>query len=334
MAVRDSLKLFQPVGTASLDFYPHDAVEMAEIHQLAGHAYALNPNPRLVIGGSEGSLIPGQPFVDTWWSPGAGTTDVTNFDTAAETPNVFKVTDNYNTIRQVYDTVSLPADTNNTRFPLYANAQGHLQCMTRQDFIDTFVLPVLDQFGGGGQTLAKSGTYYLQTSANPVGGTVIGIAAVNQEANPSAYLASQIPEDPANNNNITNYYLTKVDLDDEALEIFAGPNANGDGYWDLPVYWDSGTETVRHHNSATWAALMNPFLRYYLGGNSAAHTISYNVDGADGVLNGTIFADTAITTAGSTYQTRYVNTDDYRTQEFPTGTAVLQSQKRFKIHQG
>ena len=344
MTVRAPLYMLAPVGEPFKQIYPFVASGVDAINDLAGFAFATNPNPRIEIGGTNGDLVAGQPFVDTWWSAGAGTTDVTNYDTAAETPNVFKVTDNYNNIRVVYDPVTLPTgDTNNTQYPLYlytplgpigpgTEQDAGFRAMSVQDFIDTFVLPVLDSFGGGGNTLQKSGTYFMTTLPAPATATIIGTAALNQQANPAAYSAASIPETPTQNNTVTTYRIAMVDWPSTASELWEG--AAAPLLYDLPLYFDAGTESIRQHTPATWAALLNPFLRFYLGGGSSAHTISYNIDGSDGVTNGTIYTDTGITTAGSTYNTRFVNANDYRTQEFPTGTATVQSTKAFKIHQG
>lgn len=343
MTVRAPLYMVAPAGEPFKQIYPFTPSGVDAINDLAGFAFAIDPNPSIEIGGTNGDLIANQPFVDTWWSAGAGTTDVTNYDTAAETPNVFKVTDNYNNVRVVYDAVTLPTgDTNNTQYPLYLYSpagpvgddwvDAGFRAMSNQDFIDTFVLPVLDSFGGGGQTLQKSGTYYMTTSAAPANATIIGTAALNQQANPAAYAAASIPETPTQNNTVTTYRIAKVDYPSTASELWEG--AAAPLLYDLPLYFDAGTESIKQHTPATWAALLNPFLRFYLGGGSSAHTLSYNIDGADGVTSGTIYTDTGITTAGSTYNTRFVNANDYRTQEFPTGTATVQSTKTFKIHQG
>ena len=342
MAVRTPLYLLAPVGEPFKQVYPYASGGVDQINQLAGFAFATNPNPRIEIGGSNGDLLANQPFVDTWWSAGAGTTDATNYDTEAETPNVFKVTDNYNTVRVVYDAVTLPTgDTNNTQYPLYLYSpagpvgddwvDAGFRSMSRIDFIDTFVLPVLSSFGGGGQTFQKSGTYYMTTSTSPSNATIVGTAALNQEANPAAYSAAQIPEVPTQNNNVTTYSIAKVDYPSTASGLWEG--AADPLLYDLPLYFDSGTESIKQHTPATWAALLNPFLRYYLG-VAEATKLHYNIDGTDGVASGTVYTDTGIVTAGSTYNTRFVNANDYRTQEFPTGTATVISTKTFKIHQG
>ena len=337
MAVRTPLYMAPPVGIEPYkQLSPYNATMTLQLRELAGYAFSTNPNPRIEINGTNGNPVSGQPFTDTWQSSGAYTTRVDRFSTAGETPNIFQVTDNYSRIRVVYAAATLPTgDTNNTQYPLYLydpvgsgnDADFQLRAMSVTDFIDTFVLPVLDQFGGGGSTLAKGGTYYFTTSPSPANATLASAtpAAINNEANVAGYSASAIP---TVNNITTNYYVAKVNYSPTTSGLYDNP------IYDLPLYFDAGTESIKHHSPASWAALLSPFLRFYLGGGSSQHTISYNVDGADGVTAGSIFTDTRIVSPGSTFNTRYVNTNDYRTQEFPTGTATVISQKRFKIHQG
>ena len=344
MTVRSPLFMEAATGeTAGKMIYPFNSTGMTELHKLAGHAYALSPNPRIEVSGSLGDPLPGATFTDTWWSAGASTTDVTNYDTASETPNVFMVTDTYNSLRLVYDVDASPfsSDTNNTQFPLYLYSPegpdgddwptAGLRTMTNQDFVETFIIPTLDQFHGGGSSLEQGGTYFMTTSSSPANATVVGIAALNQEANPAAYSAASIPETPSQNNTVTTYRIAKVNWSPTASTLYeSGAN------YDLPLYYDYGTESIKQHSPTTWAALLNPFLRYYLSGQAGvAYKLSYNVDGSDGTTNGTLYQDTRITTAGTSYQQRFVNANDYRTQEFPTGTATAQgASKAFKIHRG
>jgi hypothetical protein len=99
------------------------------------------------------------------------------------------------------------------------------------------------------------------------------------------------------------------------------------------LYVDSGSEDIKQHTPASWTTLLSPFLKYYLAGGSAAHRISYNVDGAEGDVAGTAYFDSRRTPTGTGYNTRFVNANDYRAQEFPTGTesTVTGSQKEFKM---
>ena len=341
MTVRSPLFLSDSSGTNQIA--EGDATYMTSLHEFAGYAFAQNPNPYIEINGSNGSAIPGQPFVDTYWIAGAYSTRVDRFATEAETANISMSTDNYSRIREVTDTVAAPSgDANAHEYPLYLyNPDGedgedintHLRSMTLTDFYDTFVSPVLTQFGGGGTTKDKGGTYFMTTSASPSNATLVSStpAAINSVADLTAYSASQIPETLKQTTD-TNYYIAKVD--------YAAANYP-EVYDQLPIYWDFTNGQIKAHTPASWSTLMNKFLRYYLSSNHSAGTyrLSYNVDGSNGVLNGTQFIDERRTPdgsagAGGNYQQRYVNTNDYRTQEFPTGTTSVVSTKSFKIYQG
>jgi len=339
MAVRSPLFLSDASGTNNIA--EGDSTYMSALHEFAGYAYAQNPNPSLEVEGSNGTAISGQPFVDTFYVAGAYSTRVDRFATEAETANIVLTTENYSRIRQVTDTVSAPSgDTNNHEYPLYlyndggidADIDTQLRAMTLTDFYDTFVDPVLTQFGGGGQTAAKGGTYFITTTASPANASLVSATpiAINKVADLAAYTAGGIAE-AVEQTIDTNYYLAKVDYPASAYpEVFD----------QLPIYWDFANNSIKTHTPTSWAALMNKFLRYYLSSNSGGqYQLSYNVDGSNGVLNGSLYIDERRTPdgtagGGGNYQQRYVNTNDYRTQEFPTGTTSVVQSQSFKIYQG
>lgn len=339
MAVRSPLFLSDASGTNQIA--EGDSTYMTALHEFAGYAFAQNPNPSLEVQGANGTAISGQPFVDTFYVAGAYSTRVDRFATEAETADIVLTTENYSRIRQVTAAVSAPSgDANNHEYPLYLyNDQGtdedldtHLRAMTITDFYDTFVAPVLSQFGGGGQTAAKGGTYFLTTSASPTNASLVSTTpvAVNKVSDTAAYTASGIPE-AVEQTIDTNYYLAKVDFAAAAYPEI---------YDQLPIYWDFANNRINAHTPASWSALMNKFLRYYLSSNAGGqYQLSYNVDGSDGVLNGALYTDERRTPDGSAggggnYQQRYVGVDDYRTQEFPTGTTTVVQSQSFKIYQG
>lgn len=339
MAVRSPLFLSDASGTNQIA--EGDSTYMTALHEFAGYAFAQNPNPSLEVQGANGSAISGQPFVDTFYVAGAYSTRVDRFATEAETANIVLTTENYSRIRQVTAAISAPSgDANNHEYPLYLyNDQGgdedldtHLRAMTITDFYDTFVAPVLTQFGGGGQTAAKGGTYFLTTSTTPSNASLVSTTpvAVNKVSDTAAYTASGIPE-AVEQTIDTNYYLAKVDYPATAYP---------EVYDQLPLYWDFANNRINAHTPTTWANLMNKFLRYYLSSNAGgSYQLSYNVDGSDGVLNGVLYTDERRTPDGSAggggnYQQLYVGVDDYRTQEFPTGTTTVVQSQSFKIHQG
>jgi hypothetical protein len=329
MAVRRPIYLTDPFGgTGIYEIYEFTDPYMTDIVEFAGYAHAQNPGVQMEVGGTNGTQLANQNFTDTYYVAGSYTTRVDRYSTEAETPNISMVTDTYSLLREVRYSGSLDmSDTNNLKFPLYITDDGNLRAMTAEDFIDTFVLPALPSFGGGGVSLAKGGTYFLTTSTSPANATLVSAtpAAVNSVANVAAYSSGGIPETSKQTID-TNYYLAKVDYD---ITLYDPMEAV------LPVYFDAGTETIRQHTLTSWVNLISPFLQYYTA-NDPTYKLSYNVDGPDGAAAGTQFVDERVVPTGTGYTTRFVNANDYRTQEFPTGTAttVSGSGKQFKIHQG
>tara|TARA_B110000459_G_scaffold80341_1_gene90308 strand:+ start:16245 stop:18716 length:2472 start_codon:yes stop_codon:yes gene_type:complete len=331
MAIRRPIYLFADATLTPItsDFYEYNDSFMADIVSFASYVHAQDPGSKLEVNTSNGTQMPNQAFTDTYYIAGAVSTRVERFSTAAETPNVSMSTDTYNRIRIVDNQGTLPTtDANNLEYPLYltADTPRQLRAMTRQDFIDTFVTPALDNWLGAVAN-EQGGTYFLTTSANPANATIVGSvpAAVNSVANLSAYSSGGIGEAVKQTTDI-NYWLAKVDYS----EIDFDPVEDS-----LPMYFDAGTETIRMHTLASWTALLGPFLRYYLGGGSPTHTISYNINGG-GTTQGSIFTDSRRTPTGTGYTTRFVNANDYRTQEFPTGTesTIAGTEKRLKMQIG
>lgn len=339
MAVRTPLYIIQDLNNVANpsenDFAIHEyaADFYADILSYSSYVHAQDPAVQIEIGGSNGTLLPNQGFTDTYYIAGASNTRVDRYSTEAETANISMVTDTYSRIREVRWTGSLPSgDTNNLQYPLYLDTSKtptQLRTMNVNDFIDTFALPSLDQFING-DPQQKGGLYFMTTSASPANATLASAtpAAVNSVSNIAAYSAGGIGETLKQTTD-TNYYIAKTDyaFDDDYFEPIEE---------NLPLYVDSGTEDIKQHTPASWAALLGPFLKYYLAGGSATHRISYNVDGADGSAAGTAYFDSRRTPTGTGYNTRFVNANDYRAQEFPTGTesTVPGSQKQFKMHIG
>jgi hypothetical protein len=325
MALRTPLLLENP-ATADMQITSYDSFLLAWLHSFAPYAYANNPSgpsAKLEVNTSNGTLMSGQPFVDTYYIAGDATYRVDAYATEAETPNISMVTDNYNRLRVVYPSLSLPTgDTNNLQYPLYLYDDGgviQLRAMNRQDFIDTCVIPALDTMTiwSAGTTNQQAGTYFLTTSATPANATLVSATpvAVNSVANVAAYTADGINE-VLKQTIDTNYYLAMVNYAPTTYDVYDATTLT---YY-LPLYFDAGTESIRQHTPTTWAALLGPFLRYYLATPGTGYYIGYNL--SSGNQKGTTYTDTRVTPTGTGYNQRFVGVDDYRTQEFPTGTAT------------
>ena len=326
MAVRRPVYIGRAVVfDQSEDIFEYTDAFMTDMNTFAGWVHSQYPSVELVTTGTSGTLLPNQNFSDTYYVAGAYTTRVDRFSTEAETPNISMVTDTYSRIRQIQNGGTEPTgDANNLQFPLYLTGAGDLRAMSRQDFVDTFVTPVIPLIADGGTALVNGGTYFMTTSAAPTGGTILPTpAAVNSVANLAAYTSGGIPEATKQTTDI-NYYIAKVEYpltDYDPIELV------------LPLYFDAGTEQIRMHTTASWAALLGPFLQYYM--TNSEYNLNYNINGA-GSNRGSLFTDSRRTPTGTGYTTRYVNTNDYRTQEFPTGTeaAIAGTSKQLRLEIG
>lgn len=311
MAVRRPVYIGRAVVfDQSEDIFEYTDAFMTDMQTFAGWVHSQYPSTELVTTGATGTLLANQSFTDTYYVAGAYTTRVDRFSTEAETPNISMVTDTYSRIRQINNVGTEPTgDANNLQFPLYLTDTGDLRAMSRQDFVDTFVTPVIPLIASNGTDLINGGTYFMTTSASPAEGTVLPTpAAVNSVANIGAYTSGGIPEATKQTDD-TNYYIARVEYPLTAYDPIELV---------LPLYFDAGSEQLRMYSATGWAALLGPFLQYYMATNPD-YALSYNINGG-GVNRGTSFVDSRVTPTGTGYTQLYVNANDYRTQEFPTGT--------------
>lgn len=296
MTVRTPLKLngtdLQEMSTAEIDAIKAEAIRL----------YALNPSVTLSVVASGGNL---GTLNDTRLQAGAGTTDITNFDTELETPDVSTVTVGYSRINLAYDTSEASWTDATYSYPLYYDA-GDLREMSAADFADTFIYPAIDSLTTGSTGTSQAGTYFISTASSVAGATLVSATPVftDTRADAAAYTADGIPETQDQPTTITNYYLHRIN----------GATAAGH---ELPIcYRKSGTD-LQQTPSATFETALETMMRYYAA-EVVGTKISYNINGV-GNNRGSAMTDTKLDS--STYLTRYVNTDDYRTQEVPSGTA-------------
>ena len=104
---------------------------------------------------------------------------------------------------------------------------------------------------------------------------------------------------------INSYYLHRVNGSDNTFVE--------------PVFIDSG-DNLKEYLEADFESLMQEWIRYTAVSSSDGYSLSYNIGtSGSGNTRGTGIADTRLNGSGN-YQTRFVNTDDYRAQEFPNGS--------------
>ena len=181
---------------------------VTNIVKQAVYQYSLNPGVTLSVVGSSGTL---SAITDTRLQAGAATTDVTNFDTASETPNVSTVTVTYDKVSHSNASVSPTTDTGKT-WPVYYNSSGQIQAMNLTDIKDTFLHPAIDLLASGSTGTDQGGTYHVNTSTSVSGSTLVSSTAIftDTRANAAAYTAGGINETRDQPTTITNYYLHKI----------------------------------------------------------------------------------------------------------------------------
>jgi len=245
------------------------------------------------------------------------TTDATNFDTEGETPDVSTVTVNYSKIDSSTASITPTTDTGTT-WPLYYNSSGQIQAMNLTDIKDTFLHPAIDLLSAATTTSQQAGTHFISSATSVTGSTRVSSTPVftDTRANAGAYTAGGINETQDQPTTITNYYLYTVDGSDTS---YTAP------------FFINGSNNLQVFAEATFESLIQEWIRYTAASSTDGYAISYNL-GTSGSGNerGSGMADTKLNS--STYETRFVNANDYRTQEFPSGSAVTQNTYYLRIN--
>tara|TARA_A100001011_G_scaffold11089_1_gene12209 strand:- start:322 stop:1263 length:942 start_codon:yes stop_codon:yes gene_type:complete len=301
MAVRSPLYynsgVLQQMSTAMVDTIVDQIV----------YQYSLNPSVSLSVVSSSGSLAT---ITDTRLQAGAASTNASAFPSEATTAEPSVVTVSYDKITETRASVSPTADTGKT-WPAYYTSSGNVQAMSLTDVKDTFLHPAIDLLTAGTTTAQQAGTYQISANNSVSGNTEVSASSTpifsDTRADTSLYTAGDINETLDQPTTINNYYLHRINGSDNTFVE--------------PVFIDSG-DNIKEYAEADFESLMQEWIRYTAVSSGDGYSISYNI-GASGSGNtrGSGMADTRLNGSGN-YQTRYVNTDDYRAQEFPNGTAT------------
>ena len=299
MAVRAPLK------NNSGNLQEMSTTEVNEIVDQIVYQYSLNPSVSLSVVGSSGTL---SSITDTRLQAGAQSTSVSAFPSEATTAEPSVVTVTYDKISETRATITPTADTGTT-WPVYYTSGCAIQAMSLTDVKDTFLHPAIDLLSSGSLTTQQAGTYHINTSTSVTGSTEVSGANtavfVDTRANTGAYSAGSIPETQDQPTNITSYYLHKI--------------TGSDTSYTLPMSID-GSNNLQVFPEATFESLIQEWIRYTAASSTDGYSLSYNIGtSGSGNTRGSGIADTRLNGSGN-YQTRFVNADDYRAQEFPDGS--------------
>jgi hypothetical protein len=289
--------------------------------QVAGiFVYAGGPTSVLTQVSGSGSLAA---MSDTRKTAGATSTNASAFVAEGTTAEPGTATVAYDKVNQAYTTSGVgQTDDTGISFPVWYDATNEvLQAMTLTDFKDTFVSPAIDLLVAGSESNNTGGTYTVTTSSTAATGyTNVSTTAIftDTRANTGAYSAAGIPESADQPTTITNYFLHRRDGADST------PDRN-------LLLLEGGDGGLIEGATAAMKTLIGNWIRYDAA-NTGGQKIVYTVATSGGSTRGSGMVDTRLNGAGN-YQQLQVG-DDYRSQEFPNGSAATITTYALRIAKG
>ncbi len=268
---------------------------------------------------SSGGNLSGLPITDTRMQAGASVSNVSRNPTEAETAEPSQVDVNYSRISQTVDSApSITAD-DGKRYFCYIDDNNDIKVMNHGDMLDTIVRPVIDELVTGQNTADQAGTYFIDTSSTAAGNTSLVSSTpvfVDTRANLAAYTASGIGEVQDQPTTINNYYLKRNTMNIPSLSV-------------LPLKLRPDND-IQEFTTSVINTIASELMRNEAIDSEGGYKIRYNINGT-GTNKGSGMVDTRLTGGSGNYQTRYVNTNDYRAQEFPDGTPTTINSYFLKI---
>ena len=295
-----------PLWYNSGDLQEMTSAEIVEWQKAAIFVYAQSPTSVLTVVSGSGSLAA---MNDTRKMAGAVSTNASAFVAEGSTAEPGTNTVSYDKVTQTLTTsgVGQTADSGTT-FPVYYDGSGNIQAMNLTDFKDTFIEPAIDLLIAGTESNDTGGTYSITTSSTAATGyTNVSTTAVfvDTRANTGLYSSGGIPETLDQPQTITSYFLHRRNGAD------SDPTRN--------LLLIDGDNNLQEGATATMKTLIGNWIRYDAA-NTSGQKITYTMATSGGNTRGTAIVDTRLNGAGN-YQTRQVG-DDYRSQEFPNGSAA------------
>ena len=302
-----------PLYYVSGDLKEMSTTMVDEIISQTIYQYASDPSVVLSVvasGGNVGSIT------DTRQQAGAMSSGASSFPNEATTAEPSTVTVTYDKIQQTATSGSAPSDSGKT-WPVYKTAGNDIQAMTLQDVKDTFIHPAIDKLVAATTTTEQGGTYHISSSSSVTGSTLVSATPIflNTQADTSAYQASNIPETLDQPTTITSYYLHRINGVDNTLSY-------------NPLFITGGND-LQEYTEGNFETLLADAIKYTAAASVDGYKITYSY--TTGTNRGSGMSDTILTGSGE-YQTHQAGADDYRAQEFPTGSPTTANTWYLKIN--
>lgn len=280
--------------------------EIDDLRNVMFHEYIASPSVSLSVVGSGGNL---GTLTDTRLQAGASSSSATDYPSEETTAEPSVVSVGYSRVSQSVTNTSPPNDVNSKSFPLYYDG-NNIRTMSLQDMYDTFAFSVID-------SLQSAFQVYRIHSGDISGWTKVSSTPVFSDtgANVSAYTSGGIPETLDQPFTRTNYYLLKRNYTPPALVR-------------QMVFLDSNNN-IQEEGSLIIRPLFRSII-VHVAAEVSGSRLRYSWNGTGNSCGSAI--DTRLNGSGN-YETRFVNANDYRAQEFPNGSLVTVNTYTLRVRQ-
>ena len=289
------------------------------------YQYSLDPSALLTVVSNSGANMAA--ITDTRLKSGVSVVSV-SADPSASTSAPSATTDvSFDKINFAYDTSSgQTEDSDNRAFPIYRNSDGDIRAMSLSDMKDTFLHPAIDLMVVADASADDSnvaGTYRIHTASSLTDFTEVSGAntAIFTDTTSTGFAAGSIgtagSTQTGSSSSVQSFFLLRrngTDVDTNSIKL---AQINSDG--DIQEYSDGGTE------------LLGNWLKFTAGQSGDGYKITYALGArVSGTQRGSSILNKQL---GSTVtSTTLVNADDYRAQQFPSGSATVTNTYLFKIN--
>jgi hypothetical protein len=284
------------------------SAEMVEVQKRMIYAYGVSPTAVITVVSSSGANVAA--MSDTRKKAGATSQSSSAFVAEGSTAEPGTVTVSYDKINLAYTATGDIDNTTDTgiTFPVYYDGSGSIQACSLSDFKDTLVHPAVDLLISGTESASTAGTYTITNSSSAASNyTNVSTTAVftDTRADTSEYSAAGIPETLDQPATVTNYYVHRRDA-----------SANTPSR--LPVVVNSGND-LQEMSTSNIDSVLGDWLRYIAAHSADGYKITYDAATSGGNTRGTAMVDTRLDGDGA--HSTLLSGDDYRSQEFPNGSA-------------
>ena len=293
--------------------------------QKAIYQYSLDPSALLTVVSNSGANMAA--ITDTRLKSGVSVVSV-SADPSASTSAPSATTDvSFDKINFAYDTSSgQTEDSDNRAFPIYRNSDGDIRAMSLSDMKDTFLHPAIDLMVVADASADDSnvaGTYRIHTASSLTDFTEVSGAntAIFTDTTSTGFAAGSIgtagSTQTGSSSSVQSFFLLRrngTDVDTNSIKL---AQINSDG--DIQEYSDGGTE------------LLGNWLKFTAGQSGDGYKITYAIGASvSGTQRGSSILNKQL---GSTVtSTTLVDANDYRAQQFPSGSATTTNTYLFKIN--